>query len=218
MKYHEDTEMWTDYKIHAFCINTQKIGDKYQIYETYDYDIEVYDNDEDAQTAFQTFVKNGFEDYEGVELQQYWYEEEDGDVEDEETIEKEMCTNAPQESKDLYKYGINEDTGKPLVPKKKKIIKKPEFECETCEKKFKGESYGLSYGCVSVELCKDCYETEKAEIEEEECARCGEVFSREEDCWGSCHGYYECGDCWENHKDRCSRRDCGFREDGDESD
>lgn len=48
----------------------------------------------------------------------------------------------------------------------------------------------------------------------EECDRCGETFCKDNgDYWGSCHGYYECEDCWENHKDHCTRKDCGFRED-----
>ena len=78
----------------------------------------------------------------------------------------------------------------------KKIIKKPKkitYECETCQKTFEGESYPLSYGCLSVELCKNCYETEKAIIEtdsedeqyEQECAECECILDI--DCPIMCH-------------------------------
>jgi hypothetical protein len=67
------------------------------------------------------------------------------------------------------------------------------YECETCEKTFEGEAHGLSYGCVSVELCKNCYETEKATIEtdsedeqyEQECAECECILDI--DCPIMCH-------------------------------
>ena len=42
-----------------------------------------------------------------------------------------------------------------------------QYECETCSKTVKGESFGLSYGCVSVALCEDCYEKEKQNVEDQ---------------------------------------------------
>lgn len=36
------------------------------------------------------------------------------------------------------------------------------YNCETCDKEVKDEHYGLSYGCLSVSLCKQCYEKEKS--------------------------------------------------------
>ena len=125
MKYDEDFEMWTYYSIHAFCINTMKVGDKYQMYETFEHDISRFDDAEEAQEKFQYWLEHGYDDFDGICMEQYWCEEENGDWTDCETIEREIREDAPQESKDLYEWGINEETGKSLKPvKKKKIIKK----------------------------------------------------------------------------------------------
>ena len=69
--------------------------------------------------------------------------------------------------------------------------------------------------------CKNCethpYTSDsESDDETEECDTCGETFSRVNgDYWGSCDGHYECGDCWETHKERCNlpRQDCGYKED-----
>ena len=44
------------------------------------------------------------------------------------------------------------------------------------------------------------------------CTVCAESFDHEaNDEWGNCHGYYFCGDCWEQHEDSgCTRSDCPF--------
>ena len=84
-----------------------------------------------------------------------------------------------------------------------------EYDCETCGKKVEGESYGLSYGVMSVALCKDCYEKEKEkdDVESEVEYDCGCCYAERQNSYIMGNDdldeeHYICEKCFE---DFCSK-------------
>ena len=116
MKFCDDTQLYYAWNVRGKILNVDKRGDDgYFIWTEEEFLKEFYDEDE-AQEYYNKMIEEGEDDYDAYELEKQWYEHpDDEDPADVETFESDLCAHAKSFAKNLWNYGVDEETGEPLT-------------------------------------------------------------------------------------------------------